>query len=259
MATFLFDRIIFGPVRSRRLGNSLGINVLPVDAKICSFDCIYCECGWTGSGKRADFPTLATIKKEMRTEIKNLSEKAVPVDTITFAGNGEPTLHPDFPEIIKVTCILRDTYYPEAAVAVLSNGSQIQDANIRKALCEADQVILKLDSALPEKIKEINRPRYDFDLNKYVSLLDKMPCPFIIQTMFISYYDGKQWKDNASGQELKQWLELISKIKPQLLMLYTIARDTASENLKEISKDTLQEIADALHEMGLPFKISVST
>jgi wyosine [tRNA(Phe)-imidazoG37] synthetase (radical SAM superfamily) len=260
MATFLFDKIIFGPVSSRRLGNSLGINLLPVDRKVCNFNCLYCECGLTNT-------TSETVKRNTpaRTEIRNELEKALAVfqsknqiiDTITFAGNGEPTMHPEFPVIIDDTVQLRNLYFPRSKIAVLSNATLLGSKSVRNALLQVDYNILKLDSAIEDTIRTLNCPLVPFSLKKLIDELQFFKKNLTIQTLFIKGEYKGVTIDNTSEKELSLWLELISKLSPQLVMVYTFARDTPVQGLEKIDRPTLYSIASRVRNLGIP--VSVST
>lgn len=259
MATFLFDEIIFGPVLSRRLGNSLGINLLPITKKICNFNCLYCECGLTDyrfSRKDTSMPTRKAVEKNLKKNLINFSTMGKEIDTITFAGNGEPTLHPSFPQIIDDTIILRDKYYPKAKIAVLSNATLIGIEDINKALQKIEYNILKLDSALQVTIQKINCPKGDFSIDHLIKQLRIINTNLTIQTLFVKgRYKGYSF-DNSTENELKAWLKAIKKINPQLVMVYTIARDTPIKSIEKISQEKLEVIANRVKKMGIPATIS---
>ncbi|MGM0497503.1 MAG: radical SAM protein [Bacteroidota bacterium] len=257
MATFLFDKIIFGPVSSRRLGASLGINLLPNDRKICTFNCIYCECGWTDThSSTKSFHPREEVRDSLRSKLKKMQENNEPLDTITFAGNGEPTMHPDFDLIIQDTIGIRNQYFPNAKIAVLSNSSLIHKPKIYNALKRIDQNILKIDSAFESTVRILNQPYKGFDFQRTVENLIKFNSKVIIQTMFIrGTYNGQHF-DNTTEKEINAWLELLVKINPQQVMIYTIARDTPSENIEKVSEKELKEIAKKVEEKGFATQIS---
>ena len=214
MATFLFDKIIFGPVQSRRLGASLGINLLPNDRKICSFNCIYCECGWTDSENHTSFHPREEIRENLRVKLEEMRMNNEPLDTITFAGNGEPTLHPRFDLVIQDTIGIRNRYFPEAQIAVLSNSSLIHKRKIFNALKRIDQNILKMDSAFEETVQLLNKPYKGFDMQRMIDTLMRFNGQLIIQTMFIrGEYKGQKF-DNTTEKEIEAWLKLVEKINP---------------------------------------------
>ena len=258
MGTFLFDDIVFGPVQSRRLGESLGINLLPVNLKVCNFDCIYCECGLSAQSNlgSSKIPTREEVHSALRIRLFQYREQHKKIDTITFAGNGEPTLHPDFEGIISDTLALRDELAPTAKVAVLSNATLIRKSAVRKSLLKVDYNILKLDSAKEETIRLINCPGESFSLASLVEDLQSFHDNLVIQTLFLKgRYKHFQF-DNASDEEVKLWLDLIRKIKPLQVMIYTIARDTPVEHLEKISESRLREIASQVEALGTDVQIS---
>ena len=257
MATFLFDEIIFGPLQSRRLGSSLGINLLPNDSKICTFDCIYCECGWTDDMKPSgSYHPREEVRERLRLKLEEMKLNNQPVDTITFAGNGEPTLHPKFDLIIQDTVGIRNRYFPKAKIAVLSNSSLIHKRKIFNALKQVDQNILKVDSAFESTVNLINKPYKGFDFQRMIDHLKHFKGRLIIQTMFIrGKYDNQPF-DNTSEEELSAWLDLIRQINPEQVMIYTIARDTPSEGVEAISRQKLEEIAGKVEELGIDTQIS---
>lgn len=258
MSTFLFDEIIFGPVRSRRLGISLGVNLLPNNSKICNFNCIYCECGWT-PGKLPDMKTFHSrqnIEKALHCRLKTMKENNEKVDAITFAGNGEPTMHPDFEKIIEDTVNARNIFFPKTRVAVLSNSTLIHKDTVFNALIKADDAIMKLDSVFPETVKIINQPTGYFDVKKTIEDLKKFKGNFILQTMFVKGVNDGVIINNTTDIELNAWLKIIPEINPRLVMIYTIARDTPVQNLEKIPLPELDRIADKIIKMG--FKVQVS-
>jgi wyosine [tRNA(Phe)-imidazoG37] synthetase (radical SAM superfamily) len=259
MATFLFDEIIFGPVLSRRLGNSLGINLLPTSKKVCNFNCLYCECGLTdlfNADKNARLPTPEEVRRNLEETLKKYSLLGKPIDTITFAGNGEPTLHPSFPQIIDETLYLRNKYFPTVKVAVLSNATLIGNKNIKEALQKIDFNILKLDSANEETIRKINCPAVKFSLEQLIEQLHTFRNNLTIQTLFVKGSYNDYSFDNSSDEELTAWLQLIRDLNPKLVMVYTIARDTPIRTIQKISKQKLDDIAAKVRDLGIPVTIS---
>jgi wyosine [tRNA(Phe)-imidazoG37] synthetase (radical SAM superfamily) len=259
MATFLFDKTVFGPVKSRRLGVSLGINLLPNDSKLCSFDCLYCECGWNPDPKkvRVVLPTREWVYVSLEEQLNQMAITNELPDVITFAGNGEPTLHPDFPAIIDDTIFLRNKLAPEARIAVLSNSTMLHKQGVVEALGKVDDNILKLDSGIPETIKILNSPVGHFDFNKMINDLIAFKGNLIIQTLFLrGEYKGVRF-DNTTEKELVALIELIGLINPQKLMIYSIARDTPLKTVEKIGKAELNKIASRVHEM-LNIKVEIS-
>ncbi len=259
MATFLFDEIIFGPVQSRRLGVSLGINLLPNDYKFCNFDCIYCECGYTikDKYKKHPFHPREEVKRKLNDTLYNMLQNGTPPDVITFAGNGEPTLHPDFEQIIDDTIALRNQYFPEAKIAVLSNATTAHKENVMRALLKVDENILKLDSAFDATVQVINRPPKSFSVKKLVSDFQNYNGQLTVQTMFLKGQYQNQLIDNTTDKEINAWLDLIAQIKPKQVMIYTIARDTPSQDLEKISAEKLYEIAEKVKKAGFDVQVSV--
>ncbi len=256
MATFLFDRIVFGPVRSRRLGASLGINLLPINSKVCSFDCIYCECGWTKSGEKAKLPSRGEVKKYLEEKLQEMQKKGDTLDVITYAGNGEPTLHPEFAGIIDDSIVLRNMYFPWAKIAVLSNSTMLSKPNVTEALKKVDQNILKLDSAFDSTIQLLNQPRVKFNVKELVENLKLFEGNLIIQTLFLrGVFDGKII-DNTTEVEVNGWIELIRAIKPKEVMVYTIARDTPAVGLEKVTLKDLKIIAAKVEALGIPVQVS---
>lgn len=256
MATFLFDEIIFGPVKSRRLGASLGINLLPNDRKICSFNCIYCECGWTDESNPSYFHPREEVRENLRVKLEEMRVNNQPLDTITFAGNGEPTLHPKFDLIIQDTIGIRNRYFPEAQIAVLSNSTRIHNRKVFTALKRVDQNILKLDSAFEETVNILNQPPHDYDHLKTIDNLKRFNGQLIIQTMFVrGEYNGTHY-DNTSEKEVDAWLTILKEINPARVMIYTIARDTPHNGVEAVSRQELESISAKVESAGFDVQIS---
>ena len=259
MATFLFDEIIFGPVRSRRLGLSLGINLLPTNKKLCNFNCIYCECGWTGNIEKAisHLPLRQDVFEALDLKLSAMKEKNQHPDVITYAGNGEPTLHPRFPEIIDDSIILRNKYFPEAKIAVLSNSTTIDNPLIRAALLRVDMNILKLDSAFDSTVKIHNQPRVKVNVQELINNLVLFNGNLIIQTLFLrGTYHGKVI-DNTTTVEINAWLKAIERINPEEVMIYTISRDTPKGGqLNKVPLRELREIAASVEKLGIKTQVS---
>ncbi len=258
MATFLFDKIIFGPVKSRRLGVSLGINLLPTNVKVCSFDCIYCECGWTPKKyeEKAILPKREEVREKLEATLKTMvAENQLP-DVITFAGNGEPTLHPAFAGIIDDTIELRNKLTPNARIAVLSNATMLHKKPVFNALLKIKDNIQKLDSAFEETIRLLDCPNGSFNLEKVIKQLEAFNGKVIIQTMFIRGSFKENKIDNTTEKEISAWLELLKKINPSQVMIYTIARDTPLDSLEKVSLEDLNSIAKRVKTSGLDVQVS---
>jgi wyosine [tRNA(Phe)-imidazoG37] synthetase (radical SAM superfamily) len=259
MATFLFDDIIFGPVKSRRLGVSLGINLLPTRRKICNFNCIYCECGWTRNLEKAvsHLPSRKDVHDALDLKLSDMKEKGEAPDVITYAGNGEPTLHPDFPGIIDDSISLRDRYFPEARIAVLSNATTITNSLIKAALLKVDKNILKLDSAINSTVKIHNQPRIEIDVDDLIENLIAFDGKLIIQTLFLRGIYNNTVIDNTTPVEIKAWLNALKRIHPSEVMIYTISRDTPEGGqLQKVPLKELKEIAGLVESMGIKTQVS---
>jgi len=259
MSTFLFDKIIFGPVRSRRLGVSLGINLLPATRKVCNFNCIYCECGWTNQpdGGRSQFPLREEVRLALDKKLALMKAGNQHPDVITFAGNGEPTLHPSFPEIVDDTIELRDKYFPDTKIAVLSNSTTITVPRIREALLKVDQNILKLDSGFDLTVRVHNQPRVNFKVTELIGNLKQLKGSLIIQTLFLrGEYNGRVI-DNTTPEELEAWLKAVALIKPSEVMIYTISRDTPEGGLlAKVPVSELKRIAAMVNGLGIKTSVS---
>ncbi len=258
MPTFLFDKIIFGPVKSRRLGVSLGINLLPTNTKICSFDCIYCECGRNPKkyADKAVLPTRAEVRLKLYEKLAEMESENLLPDVITFAGNGEPTHHPEFAGIIEDTIELRNQLAPKARIAVLSNATMIHKKEVFQALLKVEDNIQKLDSAFENTVKLIDCPNKNFSLQKTVEQLMLFQGKVIIQTLFLKgSYKGEK-VDNTSEEEIFAWIELLKKIKPSQVMIYTIARDTPIDTLQKITLHQLNSIAVQVKSAGFEVQVS---
>jgi wyosine [tRNA(Phe)-imidazoG37] synthetase (radical SAM superfamily) len=257
MAGFLFHDIIFGPVRSRRLGLSLGINLLPTHKKHCSFNCIYCECGWTQvtSADPLHFPDRQLVSSFLEQRLKEMVEEDYLPDALTFAGNGEPTLHPDFAGIVDDTIVLRDKYTPRAKVTVLSNASMIDDPKVFRALVKLDNNILKLDAGSERIFKLINNPVLPVNFSDLIGNLKKFEGNLIIQSMFLRGYFKDQLVDNTTEEEVDEWIRHIIEIRPKMVMIYPIARATPVHSLEKIPVDELEVIAGRVRKVGTVAKV----
>jgi wyosine [tRNA(Phe)-imidazoG37] synthetase (radical SAM superfamily) len=257
MSTFLFDKIIFGPVQSRRLGTSLGINLLPVNAKICTFNCIYCECGFNFKPQEAHIPTREEVKNALRITLSEMKTGKKKLDVITFAGNGEPTIHSDFAAIIDDTIALRNEFFPEAKISVLSNSTQIHKPDVFEALSKVENNILKIDSAVDATIRLLNQPgSTSLSATWLIDHLKRFNGNLILQTLFLQGEIEGEKIDNTSPGEVKAWLQAIEEIHPKQVMIYTLARDTPAKDLKKASHEQLVEIADKVKALGVDVSVS---
>lgn len=254
MAGILFNDIIFGPIRSRRLGNSLGINVLPKKIKYCTFNCIYCECGWGQSDtiKFGDLHPAKTIIPVIEKTLKELHDKNTSIDSITYSGNGEPTIHPEFLTITNAIIALRNQYYPDTIISCLSNSTQLHRPDVLEALQKIDKAIMKLDTGLQETFQHMNKPYIQIDLDSICRNLRLFNGNLIIQTMFLkgSCSDG-YYIDNTTDIEINAWIERLKEIKPHTVMIYPIDRETPVSNLQKIDINTLERIADKVRKLGI--------
>jgi len=252
MSTILFDSPIFGPVHSRRLGVSLGINLLPANGKVCSFDCIYCECGFNSDFKtKSKLPTREEVRLALENRLKDMQQNGPAPDVLTFAGNGEPTIHPNFAEIIDDTLILRDTYFPDAKVSVLSNAAHINRPAVFEALKRVDNNILKLDTADEEYIRCVDRPVAKYALSEVIRHLKEFNGNCIIQTMFLKGLYNGQDVNNTSDRYVLPWIEVIKEIAPRQVMIYTIERETPDHDLLKASREELDRIVSLLAQEGI--------
>jgi len=256
MSGILFDEIVFGPVISRRLGVSLGINLMPLTNKLCTFNCIYCECGWTEDDEHDNkLPRSEEVKNALRNKLAELKNSNQEIDSITFAGNGEPTLHPAFAEIVDITVALRDEYFKDAKITLLSNSSMLHKADILKALQKIDNNVLKLDAGTEQTFQLVNKARNEIKLSDIVDNLKKFEGNLIIQTLFIrGEFEGSKI-DNTTEEELFFWLKHISEINPKLVMIYPADRDTPAENLEKISQEELKTIAEKVEKLGIKTEV----
>ncbi|HPC98556.1 MAG TPA: radical SAM protein [Bacteroidales bacterium] len=259
MGTFLFDKVVFGPVKSRRLGVSLGINLLPCNKKFCNFSCIYCECGWTPQpgDERSPLPTREEVYESLASKLQEMKVNNLRADVITYAGNGEPTLHPEFHQIIDDSIALRNRYSPGTKIAVLSNATTITKPSVRSALMKVDMNILKLDSARDETIQLHNQPRVKISAEELINNLASFNGKVIIQTLFLrGRYNGKVI-DNTTPDEIEAWLKALTRIRPEEVMIYTIARATPEGGmLIKIPEKELQGIAERVEKLGIKTQVS---
>lgn len=254
MSTIIYPSPIFGPVHSRRLGVSLGVNLQPGDGKVCTFDCVYCECGFNADHKpHSPRPTREKVAEVLENTLKEMKANGEVLDVLTFAGNGEPTAHPDFPGIINDTLSIRGKYYPEAKVSVLSNATFINKKEIREALLRVDNNILKIDTVNAEYISLVDRPTQpSYDIEEVINNMCMFNGHVIVQTMFMTGTTNGISVDNTTEDFIMPWLEALKRIKPSQVMIYTIDRETPDKNLCKASKETLNAIRDRVIDTGFP-------
>ena len=251
----LFDSIVYGPIRSRRLGVSLGVNLMPTDAKLCSFDCVYCECGWNQPVLHPQLPTRQQVREALNSQLSTLNYQ---LDVITFSGNGEPTMHPDFLGIIQDTCTLRDQYCPNAKVAVLSNSTQLGRVEVVQALKLCDNRILKLDSAIDATMRLIDKPvNPHLTVAQVMEWLQQFDGDFTLQTCFLRGDYHGQVIDNTTSEELAAWYQAVEILHPKQVMIYVIDRATPLQTLEKIPAEQMQAIAKPLLDKGIEVIISV--
>ena len=256
MSTALYESVIFGPVRSRRLGLSLGVNLLPLHDKLCSFDCIYCECGWGKPGTKSRFNSGQPVRRLLREKLTVMVAEVTPPAFITFAGNGEPTMHPEFGGVIDDTIAVRNELCPSAKISVLSNATMIGRETVREALLKADNNILKLDSAFDETVRLVDRPKGAYSVRQTVEAMKLFDGRLIVQTMFLrGTLEGRQ-VDNTTEREVAAWLSLIEEIAPSSVMVYTIDRDTPADDLHKVSVEELRRIAERVERLGIPCSVA---
>lgn len=255
----LFHETIFGPIHSRRLGSSLGVNLSPRDGKVCSFDCLYCEAGFNSQGPgTTGLPARHEVAAQLEARLKAMSQSGEPLDVITFSGNGEPTLHPDFEGIIDDTLRLRDTYFPEVKISVLSNSTRLGNEAVRRALSRVDNNILKLDSAIAATVEAIDRPAgTSYSLPEVIDRIGAFGQQCIVQTMILrGEYEGRKI-DNSTPEEIGALIDAYRKIGPGSVMLYSIDRQTPARRLEKVPAAELEAIAGRIRrETGL--KVTVS-
>lgn len=267
----LREETVFGPIRSRRLGNSLGINLLPTRGKICNFDCIYCECGWNADGRDDTvLPTAAQVRSALEDKLCALMLDGTPVDSITFSGDGEPTLNPEFPRIIDDTLRLRDAFYPAAKVSVLSNATRVHVPEVFEALRKVDNPIMKIDAPTDELAALINRPAPGYSVARVVEALTRFEGDFVLQTMFlrcpirsgvteqrpgesgavIPGSTGNPFFDSGAPEVLDGWMEIVRTLRPRLIQVYTIDRPTPMQGLQKYSIEEMRELVAPLLAEG---------
>ena len=257
MSTIIYDSPVFGPIHSRRLGISLGINLLPKGGKVCSFDCIYCECGLNRERRTKDpLPTTDEVVDGLKEKLQALRLEGIVPDVLTFAGNGEPTLHPYFPEIVDKVREVRDSLCPSAKMSILSNATQIRRPEIREALLHFDNNILKLDTVNPLYINNVDRPQGHYDVEEQIACLALLRGHCIIQTMLMKgEYKGFD-VGNTTEEYVLPYLEALRRIKPKAVMLYTLDRETPVGGLEKAEPEAMESIAQRIRELGIEVSVS---
>ena len=258
MQTVLFHETVFGPIHSRRLGISLGINLMPNDGKICSFDCVYCEAGYNAQGQgTTGVPTRNDVHYRLNAKLSAMHAAGEKLDVITFSGNGEPTLHPNFKEIVHDVLLLRNKFYPEAKVSVLSNSTMVGHKNVADALRTVDNNILKLDSAINSTLRLINQPKsVNVQAEGIINDLKQFSGSCIVQTMMLRGEHNGHRIDNTTDTEVEALIAAYLEIRPREVMLYSIDRKTPEENLRKVSREELDAIARRIEAAGIAVQVN---
>lgn len=258
MQTILFHSTIFGPIHSRRLGTSLGVNLSPRDGKVCSFDCLYCEAGFNAQGPgNSGLPDRDEVRRQLEEKLSDMRSKGETLDVITFSGNGEPTLHPDFEGVISDTIELRDKYFPEVKISVLSNSTRLDREDVCCALRRIDNNILKLDSALPDTVRVMDRPNTGgFDIDKIIGRIAKFGSQCVVQTMMLRGVHDGMVIDNTTPEEVDALVRAYLRINPREVMLYSIDRKTPAEHMQKVPKEELEQIADKIRSHGIKVNVA---
>lgn len=246
------EETIFGPIKSRRLGTSLGINLLPTKGKFCNFDCIYCECGWNRDGRDdTRLPSAAEVRRALEDKLAELLLDGTRLDSITFSGDGEGTLNPEFPRIIDDTIRLRNAYCPEARISVLSNATRVHIPEVFEALQKVDNPIMKIDAPSNELIARINKPAPGYDLARVIDGLRRFNGNFILQTMFLRSSDY----DSSEPAAVAAWMDIVRDLHPREVMVYTIDRETPQEGLQKFSVEEMRNLVKPLIDEGFSVQI----
>lgn len=259
MQRVLFHSTIFGPIHSRRLGTSLGINLSPNDGKVCTFDCLYCEAGYNAQGPgTTGLPSRAQVAAQLEDKLKQMKADGQQLDVITFSGNGEPTAHPDFGDIITDVIALRDKYFPQVKISVLSNSTQLGRSEVESALRRVDNNIVKLDSAVDSTIRVLDRPTSPrFNADEVIEQIAKFGPQCIVQTMILrGHDDGGNPVDNTTDTEIEALIKAYRRINPKEVMLYSIDRTTPARNLHKVSREELERIAERIRQAGITVQVS---
>lgn len=246
----LRETTVFGPIFSRRLGSSLGINLLPQQGKVCNFDCIYCECGWNkdGLGDRT-LPSAQDVKEALEAKLASCAKEGTPIDSITFSGDGEPTLNPQFPEIVDITLALRDRFYPKAKVSVLTNATRCGEEPVFQALRKVDNPILKLDAPTDQQAAIVNRPVGTYHVKDIVAWMSRFDGDFVLQTMFLK---GKGW---ASEDWVSAWMDIVRVLRPREIQVYTVDRETPMKGLLKYTPEQMRALVQPLINEGFNIQI----
>lgn len=260
MQTVIFHDTVFGPIHSRRLGASLGINLMPNDGKICSFDCVYCEAGFNAQGQgTTGVSTRQEVHNLLNAKLKSMKENGEPLDVITFSGNGEPTLHPQFKDIVHDVLLLRNKYYPNVKVSVLSNATMLGNPKVVAALKTVDNNILKLDSAISSTMRLINQPKATtFQSEGVIEDLKQFSSECIVQTLLLRGTHNGRHFDNTTDEEINALIDAYRQIKPREVMIYTIDRATPEKDIEKLGKEEMLAIGKRIEEAsGVKVQVNV--
>ena len=259
MQTVLFHSTVFGPIHSRRLGVSLGINLDPDDGKVCSFDCLYCEAGFNAQGTgTTGLPPRDHVKRMLGEKLEAMHRAGEHLDVITFSGNGEPTMHPDFAGIIDDTIALRDRWFPEVKISVLTNSTRLDRPEVAEALRRVDNNIVKLDSAVTSTMRLIDRPVSEsYTSEKAVEMIRPFGRDCVVQTMLLRGSWEGQHVDNTTPEEISALIEAYRTIGPRQVMIYSIDRRTPARELEKVPREELERIADRIRgETGIDVSVA---
>ena len=258
MQTVLFHETIFEPIHSRRLGSSLGVNLSPRDGKVCSFDCLYCEAGFNAQGPgTTGLPSREEVGRLLKEKLLTMKKNGDRLDVITFSGNGEPTMHPDFEGIIDDTIGLRDRYFPDVKISVLSNSTRLGSESVCRALRRVDNNLLKLDSALTPTIRLLDRPvNPDFTAEKVIEQIARFGEQCVVQTMILRGSHNGQPVDNTTDEEVDALIDAYRRICPRQVMLYSIDRRTPEQALQKVGREELEQIAERIRREGIDVSVS---
>ena len=248
----LREETVFGPIHSRRLGSSLGINFLPTKGKLCNFDCIYCECGWNADGATdRRLPSAAQVRSLLEEKLRQCAADGTPIDSITFSGDGEPTLNPEFPQIVRDTVELRNRFFPGAVVSVLTNATRICRPEVAEALHLVDNAILKLDAPTDALAAVINQPRAEYHVESIVGDMERFGHDFVLQTMFLR----APGFDSSSPEVLGPWMDIVRRLRPREVMVYTLDRPAPAEGLQKFTAAEMQALVQPLIDEGIKIQI----
>ena len=248
----LFNTTIFGPIRSRRFGTSLGINLIPTTQKICTFDCIYCECGWTHDVNTLYFPPREQVSAQLQQTLEQMKQQNETPDSITFSGNGEPTLHPDFSAIIDDTIALRNHFFPTTIITVLSNSTTLEKEPVFEALKKIDNNTMKLDAGTETTFRQIDRCfNKNMTLDRITDNLCRFQGDLLIQTLFLRGHYNGEYIDNTTEAEISEWLKRLERIRPHKALLYPIDRATPAKDLEYIARPELEIIAEKVRSLNI--------